>query len=520
MRKPCGDDLVLPRLGEADAELNISVKVSKEAFTMLAKNTKLIESNKLRFKNAHQRKTWIKEMSARARGITKVVKKYIGLKSVPKWIDQLGLPDGVVKPAQPGEEARQDEGDGDADAQNSEDEDESEGGKGEDDDSEEEQVEQEPVDDQAGASGSAAAGASTDAPAAKRRRFAKCAESEVSAPTADTGEAAPEQEEQTESAVEYDYGWDAEKRRSWRLPLGAKRSQHRELAVEMKAPTDGNKFSPMVAVFQDGMEIQAAITYEEYSGAQPAAKKMPRGRGRGRTSIPFKPMPGRGGDRGRGAPPVEEVECFKGVREEQELVVHFRTNDRRVGGVVKQQRRCCLRLAGKQLMQIDVKHFKKEEMTNKQVDEAAAQWLNSLAEKYASKDLEIEAIIEVKRQFIVAACASEVSVGAGEPEDGQEPPAESASGSTSRGAESGPTTEEKTAGDGEREPVAPVPVGKPVALAPPRPKQLPKHIKAAVEAATPAAASPAVPKTPSPKRAKTMPAEPRITPPRSDSDED
>jgi hypothetical protein len=480
--------------------------VFKEAYTMMTKNAKLLDSGRLRFKNKHQKNTWVKEMTLRSRGMLKVVKKYVSRKSgCPKWVHQLDLPkvvlpdprqgDAAAEASPEGEREFADEGD---DVGDDEDDPEEEFDEDEDESGEEEQggtldtVEETP--DTPGAASSAAPATESSSGAAAAAESAK-------------GEEGPPGD-----GVEYDIGWDVEKRRSWRLPLGAKRSQHKEFAIEMKPPKDGNKFGPMQAVFQDGTVVDVAITLEEFQCADPAAQTAAGGGARGR---------GRGG-RGHGrqsrqaATSENDVQLFKGARDDDDVDVHFRANDRNINGDIKKQRLCCIRSSGKQLMQIDVKHFRtKDDMSDLEVDRAAVAWLNSLCEKYVKKELDVDGMIEIKTKFLedLKMTSGEAASTSGIP--AKKMPKKKAK---SKAKATPQETALETAATGAAA-SASEPSGPPVAHKPPVPKELPAHLKAMIAAGP--KRQPAM-RTPSPKRPKTEPAEqpkPLITPPRFDEDD-
>jgi hypothetical protein len=304
-------------------------------------------------------------MTSRIRGIIGAIVKYRGkMGGPPRWMEELQLP------PLPGMDAA---AEGEVDC-------EEEGG-------EEEMADFQPdsEEDVEAAADDAASSSSKPAEPAKVGQARK-AESEPEEPR----KARKFGFKDAHVGIVYDYGWDAEKKRAWRMPCGAKRSEHREYAIKMLEPLDGKAFSCMRAEFEGGaIKDIALVTLEEYRGGRAAEAAGERRRGHGRRG------------RGRGAATATELERFKGELNNIEVEVHLKSNHRNVGGTKKMQRLVCIRHGtGNQVIQLDCKHWKTASATTDQQAEAAAvAWANDVAKKYVDKTIDAMGVEDAKQDF-------------------------------------------------------------------------------------------------------------------------
>jgi hypothetical protein len=521
-----------PSAFEAEPSLDVPYGKFKSAYEILSQDKELHKTGKLKFKNSHGRQTWIKEMVLRSRGIIGNVVKYRRRAKWPDWMEKLQL--SRLPAADGGAEEMEDE-----ECAKGESIDEGLDNDGEEGEAGEEEAPEvdEPVDaDTAeGKDGDArapAAPATSDKSCGKRRN--------------------KESKADATSAPEYDIGWDAEKRRAWRLPIGAKKSMFKELAFSMKPPADGSKYGAMTALFEDGAEYQVPVTLEEFEGAvAPLAGGKGRGRagGRGR---------GLGRDAQRGA--ASSI-CFKGNMDDDVAEVHLRCNDRKMqDGTVKVQRLCCIKFKGRQLIQIDTKHFKNNEaMSEYNVQNAAVAFMNDLCQKFVTKELTLDQLQERKKTFLESKVkgASDKEMDTGETkgnyhsdakEDMGSAPAKNDESSAGTAKGSADTTVDGAKPSGGAPPETPTEsAGQPTeiirAKKMPRPKPKQKKMPKCKKAPAPPPPTPAQPnevetpnapvkrpepatvRTPSPKRKSPKVDVPNthrhlITPPRMDSDTD
>ncbi len=201
---------------------------------------------------------------------------------------------------------------------------------------------------------------------------------------------------------DYDYGWDVERQLAWRLRVGARKSEHHELAKEMRPPEDGLPHSPMLAVFSDGDPIpMAQVTLEKFKAGVPPPPGG-KGRGRGRGGRGRGGCGGRGGGHGQSSNTDDTGNAFRGENKEGEVVqVHFRSNNRWVGDDMKKQILVSIKVGSKQLLQMDrelfVGRYKLEE---KEAGEKAVEFLNTIAKPLAEGTIDRMQAIEMKNDWI------------------------------------------------------------------------------------------------------------------------
>ena len=221
-------------------------------------------------------------------------------------------------------------------------------------------------------------------PAACKRRPA--AAGVAKRPAAATA-AGPKKLAKTETQ-EYSYGFDEEKWLPYRRRRGAKRSEPVELALEIIVPEGAKPTDAVLGRYKDNTTMPVAeVTVNQHANRS-------RARHRERQTMGQKGQKGQKGNKGS-----ELVNAFNGTNTDGKRVKSWIRNNDRVGHT-PQRLVSIMDENNKQIIQVDVVHFRKDGMSQLEAENAGLLWARPLAEGYCNGTMQREAVLQAKKDFM------------------------------------------------------------------------------------------------------------------------